>query len=126
MTGTTGASTVSTADQQQEQAKAPELGPGSDNTRVSVITSLPITESTGRLGFVAALYLRMQSLNGAALGVPLDLKNVQLNARLAPDNDRDRDLLWTYSDLVATLAGDKPDGPEAKKLLAELNRALAG
>jgi hypothetical protein len=125
-TGTTGASTVSTADQQQEQAKAPELAPGSDNTRASAITSLPITESTGPLGFVAVLYLRMQSLDGAALGVPLDLKNVQLNARLAPDNDRDRDLLWTYSDLVAALAGEKPDAPEAKKLLAELNRALAG
>jgi len=126
VTGTTGASTVSTADQQQEQAKAPELGPGSDNTRATAITSLPITESTGRLGFVAALYLRMQSLDGAALGVPLDLKNVQLNARLAPDNDRDRDLLWTYSDLVAALAAEKPDVTEAKKLLAELNRTLAG
>jgi hypothetical protein len=126
ITGTTGASTASTADQQQEQAKTPELGPGSDNTRVGVITSLPITESTGPLGFVAVLYLRMQSLDGTALGVPVDLKNVQLNARLAPENDRDRHLLWTYSDLVAVLAGEKPDGPETRKLLAELNRVLAG
>ena len=126
VTGTTGASTLSTSDQQQEQAKAPELGPGSDNTRVSVTSSLPITESTGGLGFVGVLYLKMQPLDGAALGVPVDLKNVQLNARLAPENDSDRALLWLYSDLANTLSGEKPSASEAKKLLAQLNRALAG
>ena len=125
VTGTTGGSTLSTSDQQQEQAKAPELSPGSDNTRASVTSSLPITESTGRLGFVGVLYLKLQPLDGAALGVPLDLKNVQLNARLAPENDSDRALLWIYSDLVHALSGDKPAASEAKKLLAELNRALA-
>jgi hypothetical protein len=126
VTGGTGAANLATSDQQQEQAKTPELGPGSDNTLSTSAGAMPVTESTGPLSHVGVLYLRLSKLDGAALGVPVDLGAVQLNARLAPESDPDRDLLWLYTDLVAAVYGAQRDSRAANERLVVLNRALKG
>ena len=115
---------ASDPEQEQVQVRAPELGPGSDNTQRTSTAMTPVTESTGLHAHVGVLYLRLSKLDGAALGVPVDLGSVQLNARLAPESDPDRDLVWLYSDLVSTLYGAKPDPAAASAPLAALNRAL--
>jgi len=109
---------------EQEQMRAPELGPGSDNTQPTSTATTPVTESTGPLAHAGVLYLRLSKLDGATLGVPVDLGSVQLNARLAPESDADRDLVWLYSDLVSALYGARPDRAAASAPLAALNRAL--
>jgi hypothetical protein len=118
------AAEVTASDPEQEQVRAPELGPGSDNTQPTSTARTPVTESTGPLAHAGVLYLRLSKLDGAALGVPVDLGGVQLNARLAPESDADRDLVWLYSDLVSALYGTRPDLAAASAPLAALNRAL--
>jgi len=78
---------------------------------------LPLTEATAERGFVGVLYFRLSPLDGRALGVPLDLGGVQLNARLAPTSDLERELQWFYSEIVAGRGDD---------YLAEINRLLKG
>lgn len=128
-----GGSDVATADQKQEEAKAPEsrpraaappaTGPAVAPSRPA--GSLPVTQSTGPTAYTGVLYLRFDKLDGKALGVPLDLSSVQLNARLAPQNDTERSLLWLYSDLVAALDGESR-AAAADRALKQLNRFLAG
>lgn len=124
-TGTTGGINTSTPDQKQEQAKAPETQPKTSTTNEQT-TRTPIIEATGRLGFVGALYFRLQPLDNKALGVPVDMSKVQLNVRLAPQNQTERDLLWLYSDLVAAVYGDTANEANASNFLQELNRTLRG
>src|ERR1051325_1766679 len=49
--------------------------------------SLPMTESTDQTGYVGVMYLRLSPINARALGLTIDLSNVQLNARMFPDSD---------------------------------------
>ncbi|MEJ7618670.1 MAG: hypothetical protein WKF30_17255 [Pyrinomonadaceae bacterium] len=126
-TGTSGAINVATPDQKQEQSKAPETQPqereqtAATEANMADTSKLPIVDATGPLGFVAALYFRLQDLNARSLGVPVEMNNLQLNVRLAPENEIERDLLWLYSDIVAVVYGDKPDAREANKYVQELN-----
>lgn len=85
---------------------------------------LPITEATEVTGFVGVLYFRLSSINARTLGLMIDLSNVQLNARLLPDNDAERQLQVIYADLVAATYSDKPDANAAAKYLAALNQAF--
>src|SRR5499426_4622849 len=71
--------------------------------------SLPLTDSTGHLGSVAAMYLRLSPLDGGALGVPADLSAVQLNVRLYTQSEIERDLHWLYSALAETIYGASPN-----------------
>ncbi len=66
----------------------------------STSDKMPITEATAALGSVAALYFKLSRLDGKALGVPMDLSEVQLNARLYPTSETERDLHWLYSAAV--------------------------
>jgi hypothetical protein len=79
--------------------------------------ALPLTESTAERGFVGVMYFRLSPLDGRALGVPLDLSGVQLNARLAPTAEIERELQWYFSAVVAG-GGDE--------YLTEINRLLKG
>lgn len=82
---------------------------------------LPITESTGPDGSAGVLYFELSPLDARALGVGVDMTRVQLNARLSPDNDRDRTLFWIYADLVAATHGGSKSrvaGPLRRLLLA--------
>src|SRR5712691_2159786 len=50
-------------------------------------TDLPVVESTGPLSFCGVLYFKLTPLDGRTLGVPADMRQLQLNVRLAPVND---------------------------------------
>jgi hypothetical protein len=87
-------------------------------------SSMVITEATGDLSSVGVMYLKLSTLNGKALGVPLDLSSVQLNARLLPGSEVERDLQWLYSALVIANLSKSPDEQAATNYLAEINRIL--
>jgi hypothetical protein len=126
LTGTVQTAQTATPEQRMEQQSGPEteLQPGLhafENPRFDAL-GRPVVESTGELSFVGTLYFSLTPLDAQALGVPLDLSNVQLNARLATTDDLGRDLQMTVSDLVAALYGDQIEESEAEKQLKHLNR----
>lgn len=128
--GTSGTVNVATPNQKQEQAKAPETQPQErpEQQQTPATTpartdagELPIVDATGLLGFVAAMYFRLSELNARSLGVPVAMDKLQLNVRLAPENETERDLLWLYSDIAAAAYGDQPNQADAAKYVQELN-----
>lgn len=86
----------------------------------------PITQATGTRSFLGVLYLKLASLEGRGLGLPYDLSDVQFNARLFPQNDADRALVWEFTDVVQALHGERPDPARAAEKLQHINRMLAG
>lgn len=86
--------------------------------------SLPITDSTGHLGSVAVMYLKLSPLDGRALGVPADLSAVQLNARLYATSEIERDLHWLYSALVEATQGEHKNERLAADYIDAINRIL--
>lgn len=87
---------------------------------------LPIIESTGSLSFCGVLYLKLSPLEGRALGVPADMRQVQLNVRMAPVSDAERSLQAVFSSIADALYGQKVDLPAAEVSIKELNKLLAG
>jgi hypothetical protein len=87
-------------------------------------TSLIITEATGELGSVGVMYLKLSVPAGKALRAPVDLNGVQLNVRLNPASETERDLQWLYSALIEATVGDSPNEQNASRYLAEINRIL--
>jgi hypothetical protein len=88
--------------------------------------ALPVTEATGPLGFVGVMYLRLSPLDARALGVAADTSAVQLNTRLAPTSERERELHWLFSGLVAAVLGERPDPRAAAAHVDAINRLLKG
>jgi hypothetical protein len=88
------------------------------------IESLPLTDSTGHTGSVAAMYFRLSPLDGRALGVPADLSAVQLNARLYATSEIERDLHWLYSALVEATQGEYKNERLAADYLDAINKLL--
>jgi hypothetical protein len=86
--------------------------------------SLPFTEATDQTGYVGVMYFRLSPINSRALGLTIDLSNVQVNARLLPDSDIAQELHILYTDVVHAAYREKPDTEEAAKYLAALNRIL--
>lgn len=86
---------------------------------------LPVVESTGALSFCGVLYLKLAPLDGPALGVSADMSGVQLNARLAPRDDAERELQSMYSSTVDALYGKEPDESAASAAVIEINKLLA-
>jgi hypothetical protein len=87
--------------------------------------TLPVTEATGPRGFVGAMYFRLAPIDSKAAGLKIDLSRVQLNARLAPTSDIERQLQVIYTDLVAATFRTRPDTSAANEQLALLNRLLS-
>jgi hypothetical protein len=85
---------------------------------------LPITEATGSRGFVGVMYFRLSPLDAKALGVPADMSAVQLNARLAPTSETERELQWLYSGLVMAVLGERPDARAATAHVDAINDLL--
>jgi hypothetical protein len=100
------------------------LNPGLKPPVGTSSNDLPLTESTGETSSVAVMYLKLSPLDGAALGVPLDLSNVQLNARLYPDSELERDLQWLYSSLILAAHTKTLDEQTTTNYLREINRRL--
>ena len=86
---------------------------------------LPVTDSTGPLGFVGVMYLKFEPLAGAQLGVPADLSRVQLNARLYPANGTEETLQYLYSHITDALYGASPDSVSANVFVKDLNQVLS-
>jgi hypothetical protein len=87
---------------------------------------LPTVESTGPLSFCGVLYFKLAPLDGRALGVPADMRQLQLNVRLAPVNDAERGLQGAFSSVVDALYGKQVDGDAAEVAVSELNKLLGG
>ena len=87
---------------------------------------LPIVESTGSLSFCGVLYFKLAPLDGRALGVPADMRQVQLNVRMAPVNDVERGLQGAFSSIADALYGDSINQSLAEASVTELNKLLAG
>jgi hypothetical protein len=85
---------------------------------------LPIIESTGSLSFCGVLYLKLSPLEGRALGVPADMRQVQLNVRMAPVSDAERSLQAVFSSIADALYGEKVDRTAADGAVSELNKLL--
>ncbi len=89
-----------------------------------VSSDLPATESSGPLSFVGVMYLRLSPLEGRALGIPIDVSSVQLNARLAPTSELERQLQWLFSAAVEAIYGERPNERAAAEYIEEINRWL--
>jgi hypothetical protein len=98
-----------------ESLKPPLSAPGG---------SLPITDSTGHLGSIAVMYLKLSPLDGRALGVPADLSAVQLNARLYATSEIERDLHWLYSALLEATQGEHKNEQLTADYINAINRIL--
>jgi hypothetical protein len=123
--GLTGQTSDAEAADQKDATPGEAKAPAAEAAPATT-AGLPVTEATGPTGFVGVLYLRLSPLDGRALGVPLDLSSVQLNARLAPTSDLERDLQWLLSGTVAAVYGERPDERAASGYLGEINRRLKG
>jgi hypothetical protein len=128
LTGTAQTAQTATSDQKLEQEGGPEteLQPGLhafDNPKPDAL-GRPTVESTDALGFVGVLYFHLSPLDGEALGIPLDVSKVQLGGRLAPTDDRARDLLLLFSDLVMALDVAHPDNETANDCVERINSIL--
>ena len=125
LAGTAQTAQTATSDQKLEQEKGPEtdLQPGLHSFEPPKYDDLgrPKVEATGSLGFVGVLYFKLSPLDSKSLGIPLDMSDVQLGARLAPTDDLARDLQLLFSDVVAALE-NKSD--ETGPALDALNKAL--
>jgi len=128
LTGTAQTAQTATSDQKLEQEGGPEteLQPGLHAFDKPKPDSLgrPTIESTDALAFVAVLYFHLSPLDGEALGIPIDASKVQLGARLAPIDDRARDLQFLFSDLVMALDSEHPDNETANDCVERINHIL--
>ena len=85
---------------------------------------LPPTEATGTRGFVGALYFHLSAINARALGLTIDMSKVQLNGRLFPLNEVERELQVLFSDIVAAVYQKDADANAAAPHIETLNRIL--
>ena len=124
-----GAGNLSTSEQIQEQAKAPELTPQpmpTHKAETDASSALPVAESTGAEAIVGVMYFRLPPLGANALGVPFDLSRVQLGVRIAPTDDIARNLQLLFSDLMAAIEARQVDEHAASEHVTEINRIFAG
>ena len=128
LTGTAQTAQIATPEQKLEQEKGPEteLQPGlhSFDSPTRDAQGRPTVESTDALSFVGVLYFHLSPLDGEVLGIPLDVSKVQLGGRLAPTDDRTRDLQLLFSELVMALENEHADNETANDCLISINRIL--
>jgi hypothetical protein len=86
---------------------------------------LPIVESSGSISFSGVLYFKLSPLDGRGLGVTADMRQVQLNVRLAPVSDTERALQADFSSIADALYGKQIDSKWAESALSDLNKHLA-
>ncbi len=126
LTGTAQTAQIATPEQKLEQEKGPEteLQPGlhAFDSPKRDEQGRPVVESTDALSFVGVLFFHLSPLDGKALAIPLDTSKVQMNGRLAPIDDRARDLQFLFSDLVMALNDNSV--AETNNALVAINRIL--
>lgn len=87
-------------------------------------SGLPLTEATDLWGFVGAMYFQLSPIKANALGLTIDMSKVQLNARLFPTSDLERELQVLFSDVAAALYGANPNPQAATPFVAAINQLL--
>jgi len=126
LSGTAQTAQTATSDQRLEQEKGPEtdIQPGLHSFEPPKYDELgrPIVESTDALSFVGVLYFKLSPIDSKALGIAVDMSDVQLGARLAPTDDLARDLQLMFSDAVMAL--NKNDPALLTSSVENLNRAF--
>ncbi len=83
---------------------------------------LPPTEATGARAYVGAMYFHLSAINSSTLGLTIDMSKVQLNGRLFPLNEIERELQVLFSDVVA--ATHSADASAAASHIEAINRML--
>ena len=104
------------------------LPPAEYAARVNVSpeqAALPLTEFTDTRGFAGVIYLRLSPLDNRRLGVALDLSKVQMNCRLAPTSDLERELHWLYSAIANALLDEKKDETSAREYAQAITKRLS-
>ena len=128
LAGTAQTAQTATSDQKLEQEKGPEtdLQPGLHAFEPPKYDDLgrPKVEATGSLAFVGVLYFKLSPLDSKSLGIPLDMSDVQLGARLAPTDDLARELQLLFSDVVLSLENKSDEETSLGPALEALNKAL--
>jgi hypothetical protein len=126
LAGTAQTAQTATSDQKLEQEKGPEtdLQPGLHSFEPPRYDQFgrPEVESTDVLAFVGVLYFKLSTIDDRALGINLDLSDVQLGVRLAPTDDLARDLQSLFSDVVSAL--DQKSDIALRSSLEGLNQAF--
>ena len=90
---------------QNAPAKPASIGASLKHPLPAQQADKPLTDATDNLSSAGVIYFKLSKLDGRALGVALDMSSVQLNARLNPKSQTERDLQWLYS---AITAADNP------------------
>ncbi|MBX3277788.1 MAG: hypothetical protein KF868_07285 [Acidobacteria bacterium] len=85
---------------------------------------LPRTEATDATGFAGTLYFHLSPINRRTLGIPVDMSRVQMNLRLAPTSQTERELQWLFSAAAAALLGTTQDQALAREYADEIQRLL--
>lgn len=88
--------------------------------------SKPQTDATSDQSIAGVLYFRLSSMEGASLGLPLDLSAVQINVRLYPASETERELAWLYSAMFATHAVAPRDQDALGRLAVAIHQIVAG
>ena len=126
LTGTAQTAQTATSDQKLEQEKGPEtdLQPGLHSFEAPKYDELgrPRVESTDTLSFVGVIYFKLSPIDNKALGIQLDMSDIQLGLRLAPTDDLARDIQLFFSDAVIALG--RKDQELLRASLENLNRAF--
>ena len=84
------------------------------------LPATPLTEFTNNEAFAGVMYLQVSDLKAPMLGIPLDVTKVQLNCRLYPDSDLEREMHWLYSSIATSLLTEPKDEAAAAKLIEPL------
>ena len=126
LTGTAQTAQTATSDQRLEQEKGPEtdIQPGLHSFEPPKYDEAgrPRVESTDTLSFVGVLYFKLSPIDNQALGIALEMSDIQLGARLAPTDDLARDLQLMFSDAVMALNSN--DTALLTSSVESLNRAF--
>lgn len=85
---------------------------------------LPRTEATDSTGFAGTLYFHLSPIDRRTLGIPVDMSRVQMNLRLAPTSQTERELQWLFSTAAAALLGARQDLALAREYADEIGRML--
>ena len=71
------------------------------------------------------MFFHLSPLKSSALGLTINMRKVQLNVRLFPVSEVERELQVLFSDLVAAVYGKEIDAGAANVQIAGINELLA-
>jgi hypothetical protein len=70
------------------------------------------------------LFFKLSPVDGRGLGIAADMRQLQLNVRLAPVSDTERAFQADFSSIADALYGKQTDPKWAESALSDLNKHL--